>query len=1417
MSDALDGLLEEIAPAPVQDAPEWETFPHDSGSLNIPRAAMPQIKSEHRGAMVQFLKGRGISHTQEEIAPSALKPSQLEYSPEKVEKARSFEGPNRSILVSADDHVLDGHHQWLSSLHDAPDTPAPAIRLHAPAQQLLIEMARFPSSGVDEASKGAAPPLAHSPRSLSAAPAPEPDALDGLLEEMKRPASPTQAPSSDWHTLSEFAEGQGFTVTSTTRGRHNSGSAHYAGRAVDVRTRDKTPEQIAALDEAARAAGFIARDERTRPPGQSEWHGPHYHLETGGAAPVGDDLDGLLDGLPATAAPGDALDQLLDSVPAHADEDAPDEIVTTSTPRYTGGPQTSHTLPMLPMSANPDLQTMEGRAQRDMVAAHGSDPNANLTFDLSLPHGFNDWSELTGDDAARASVRQYAQTHDIPAPFVEKFLAANGSLIHMRDKATGESKAPADYIYEGSEAFDFEKRTLRVSARMPLLKKLRDDFMASLSPLDRAGEWAFGSQESPGEKLVDVAAPVAHAAEVASRPFSAVPDAAVWSKIRSGSIGAGDIDPLTAYAIERALMGEEVPDYAKNPLGAGVRHSQTLANINPRLPALAGSITEMLTSPSNLLGLGVGKVGMEALKSSRLGAGVAAGLSEAMGGESKLAAFFNRGGRILDIEAAPIAADAPVIMGPGGISGPGEANPLPEFAHTIDAQLQALSEGTRGGVLITPGSPMPQVPKGMTATETARGTLIHNPAVISPEDARAVVAADQHYSLLGHVAPKTEESTAFVVATDASGRELQISYTRPEDVAAQIEAMRAQFPDARFEVGGRVLESRLPRPGKGGDVSDVVVTLKDHEGNLHRINTSTGEVEQVKTLPRILGMSVPDALEKHPNLDRHVAERLANAESRAAAFEAEAAHPDLPDEYRLTHAEEAARAHDEAAYLRDVQAAIEEHRNPPAPPTPPAEESRPLSVLREHHARRVSEAEDSIRALDEQIADGKHPDGAPLDASELADLKTERAHVEEERKFYDGLASAIDTHHAEAGVVVGASTSPPSLLRRVGRQFVNAYHLPKSAQASADLSATMRQGLIPLAAHPSFISDVMANQVKAFASQEAADALRDAILEHPDFNLMKESGLYLSSVRGSAPEEMFQSAWSEHIPVVKQSDRAYSAALDTVRVKSFEIYTAELKAAGVTDEKTFSDIAHWINRATGRGEGKLVDALAPVLNVPLFSPRLTASRFQVLNPVFYMKMTPAARRIAVREMMRATGTVSATVGLAVLAGAHTSLDPRNANFGKIVVGNTHLDIGGGEFQAVRYLSQMTDAFAREAKGEKLDDKWTPTAITQRFMRSKLGPVPSYAVDVHTGKDYSGNPVEWKSRALQMAVPFVVNDLREGWKDSGAWGALKASPAVLGVGVNTYKEKPVRGGRFGGGRSHSYTNSEPQDSGESMRP
>lgn len=141
-----------VESADASAEPTFRAFPEGMGDSNIPRSAMPQVKGEHRGAMVQFLKGRGIIHERKEVRADSLKPSQADYSPEKVKKAQGFEGPARALLVSSDGHVADGHHQWLSKVAADPSQTIPVIELKAPIQQLLLEMARFPSSGVDDAS-----------------------------------------------------------------------------------------------------------------------------------------------------------------------------------------------------------------------------------------------------------------------------------------------------------------------------------------------------------------------------------------------------------------------------------------------------------------------------------------------------------------------------------------------------------------------------------------------------------------------------------------------------------------------------------------------------------------------------------------------------------------------------------------------------------------------------------------------------------------------------------------------------------------------------------------------------------------------------------------------------------------------------------------------------------------------------------------------------------------------------------------------------------------------------------------------------------------------------------------------------------------------------------------------------------------
>lgn len=123
---------------------EWTAFAPESGTRAVPRAEMPQIKAEHRGAMVNFLKARGVEAVQEEVPADSLKPTQAEFSPQKVAKAKSYTGGDRSILVSEDGHVLDGHHQWMAKRDDG--EPVKVIRLDAPIDDLLPLVKEFPSS-----------------------------------------------------------------------------------------------------------------------------------------------------------------------------------------------------------------------------------------------------------------------------------------------------------------------------------------------------------------------------------------------------------------------------------------------------------------------------------------------------------------------------------------------------------------------------------------------------------------------------------------------------------------------------------------------------------------------------------------------------------------------------------------------------------------------------------------------------------------------------------------------------------------------------------------------------------------------------------------------------------------------------------------------------------------------------------------------------------------------------------------------------------------------------------------------------------------------------------------------------------------------------------------------------------------------
>ena len=130
---------------------DWHRFAPETGTLNIPRAEMPQIKGEHRGALVNFLEARGIKHSEpRRVDADTLKPSQAEFSDK---KAASWDRGNvkledRAVLTSSDGYLLDGHHQWVKALETGQQVSE--IRLDAPIAELLPAVKEFPSARTSE-------------------------------------------------------------------------------------------------------------------------------------------------------------------------------------------------------------------------------------------------------------------------------------------------------------------------------------------------------------------------------------------------------------------------------------------------------------------------------------------------------------------------------------------------------------------------------------------------------------------------------------------------------------------------------------------------------------------------------------------------------------------------------------------------------------------------------------------------------------------------------------------------------------------------------------------------------------------------------------------------------------------------------------------------------------------------------------------------------------------------------------------------------------------------------------------------------------------------------------------------------------------------------------------------------------------
>lgn len=374
---------------------------------------------------------------------------------------------------------------------------------------------------------------------------------------------------------------------------------------------------------------------------------------------------------------------------------------------------------------------------------------------------------------------------------------------------------------------------------------------------------------------------------------------------------------------------------------------------------------------------------------------------------------------------------------------------------------------------------------------------------------------------------------------------------------------------------------------------------------------------------------------------------------------------------------------------------------------------------------------------------------------------------------------------------------------------VDVLTLPKSLLATADMSAPFRQGAILSVGNPTAAVGATKEMFHQAFSGKQAEAWLNRLRESPEYDLMKQSKLYLSepTAKLTAREDQFISNLAGKIPVigaiVRGSERAYTGYLNKLRVDVFTSGVDEFRKAGLTPEanpEEFKALADFINNASGRGNLGGLEKAAPILNAAFFSPRYVASRFNLLNPITYVKMPPRTRRLALKNMAAYIGFGVMVLAFAKAGGADVEDDPRSSDFGKIKVGNTRYDIWAGFQQQVRFFSQLITGQRKGPSGkiQKLDGKHFPREtrgdLVLRFLRSKLAPTAGTAVNLLEGTDMVGQPVTIEGELIKNTVPLYIQDVAKLYDKEDPTGLLESAiPALFGIGVQTYddhkKKKP----------------------------
>jgi len=361
----------------------------------------------------------------------------------------------------------------------------------------------------------------------------------------------------------------------------------------------------------------------------------------------------------------------------------------------------------------------------------------------------------------------------------------------------------------------------------------------------------------------------------------------------------------------------------------------------------------------------------------------------------------------------------------------------------------------------------------------------------------------------------------------------------------------------------------------------------------------------------------------------------------------------------------------------------------------------------------------------------------------------------------------------------------------------------KSLKASMDISAPMRQGRKFMLSESGSWLKAWVPQMKSFASEKQYLIHNERIKADEYYIRAKRSHLALSDIDApigtAGREEAFVGGVTDKLPGIRNSSRAYTSYLNDLRFNVFKKYMQYWDSMGINNPSKEKELANFINAMTDRGQLGRWELAAPDLNVLFFSPRRVMGQLQ--SPQYMLSRDPEIRKLAIKSHVAYLSGVASMLALAKMSGAKVEADPRSNEFAKIRIGNTRIDLTGGDATLTRYMAQfISRATSRDGKAKEMTT-YQKKNLPVSFMRSKSSPMTGLIWNLWTGEDFTGKDVAkaykddtWKQLFNDMA-PIVWTDIMEAYNEIGTAGAIGTSVlSGVGVGIQTYEYKPKKGNK-----------------------